>query len=149
MIQRISQLIKSKKISASQFADEIGVQRSSVSHVLSGRNKPSLDFVMKILNTYPDVQPEWLLSGKGSMLAGLDLSDENTEEPRTDFNSIELDEQGHIGSDMKDKSDERGSLPGTRIKKSGHRKAGTGSGSVQKIVLFFNDGTFQEFSPDR
>ena len=52
-------------LSAASFADKIGVQRSSISHILSGRNKPSLDFVMKILNTYPEVDLYWILNGKG------------------------------------------------------------------------------------
>lgn len=52
--------------SASSFSDKIGVQRSSISHILSGRNKPSLDFVMKILSSYPEVELYWLLNGKGS-----------------------------------------------------------------------------------
>jgi len=69
MLERISKLIKTKKLSSSQFADEIGVQRSSVSHVLSGRNKPSLDFVTKILTAYEDINSEWLLIGKGNMFS--------------------------------------------------------------------------------
>ena len=51
--------------SASSFAENIGVQRSSISHILSGRNKPSLDFVMKILSFYKEVELYWLLNGKG------------------------------------------------------------------------------------
>ncbi|MEM9985346.1 MAG: helix-turn-helix transcriptional regulator, partial [Bacteroidota bacterium] len=53
-------------LSASQFADQVGVQRSSISHILSGRNKPSLDFVLKVTNTFKDVDIYWLLNGKGS-----------------------------------------------------------------------------------
>ena len=51
--------------SASSFAEKIGVQRSSISHILSGRNKPSLDFVMKVLSSFPEVELYWLLNGKG------------------------------------------------------------------------------------
>lgn len=50
---------------ASSFAEKIGVQRSSISHILSGRNKPSLEFVLKILSSYPEVELYWLLNGKG------------------------------------------------------------------------------------
>ena len=53
-------------MSASSFADKINVQRSSISHLLSGRNKPSLDFVMKVVRTFPDVNLYWLLNGKGN-----------------------------------------------------------------------------------
>ncbi|MDD7885853.1 helix-turn-helix domain-containing protein [Flavivirga sp. 57AJ16] len=51
--------------SASSFAEKIGVQRSSISHILSSRNKPSLDFVLKILSAYPEVDLYWLFNGKG------------------------------------------------------------------------------------
>lgn len=67
MLDRINLLMQAKNLAASQFADQIGVQRSSVSHVLSGRNKPSLDFVMRIIRTYPELSLEWILMGKGSM----------------------------------------------------------------------------------
>lgn len=67
MTDRISLILRTKNINASQFADEIGVQRSSISHVLSGRNKPSLEFVQRILKRYPEINPDWLLFGKGAM----------------------------------------------------------------------------------
>ncbi|WP_369994911.1 helix-turn-helix domain-containing protein [Winogradskyella sp.] len=51
---------------ASSFAEKIGVQRSSISHILSGRNKPSLDFVMKVLHSFPEVELYWLMNGKGT-----------------------------------------------------------------------------------
>lgn len=79
MIDRITLLLKTRNISASQFADEIGVQRSSISHVLSGRNKPSLDFIQKILVRYPEINPDWLLFGKGSMNLEYNLFSELTD----------------------------------------------------------------------
>ena len=68
MIDRIQLILKTKNLSSSQFADEIQVQRSSISHILSGRNKPSLDFIMKILSTYSEVNADWLIFGKGQMV---------------------------------------------------------------------------------
>jgi transcriptional regulator with XRE-family HTH domain len=65
MKDRILLLIKAKNMTAAQFADQIGVQKSSISHILSGRNNASLDFVQKILITFPEVSTEWLLFGKG------------------------------------------------------------------------------------
>lgn len=75
MIDRISLLIKAKNLSAAQFADEIGVQRSSISHLMSGRNKPSLDLIQKTLQRFPEVSSEWLLFGKGEMVRELNLFD--------------------------------------------------------------------------
>lgn len=69
MIQeRIRLLMQSRSLNPTQFADEIGVQRSSISHILSGRNNPSLDIVTKILNRFPDIDSNWLVLGKGSLV---------------------------------------------------------------------------------
>lgn len=54
------------QLNASAFADKIGVQRSSLSHLLSGRNKPSLEFIMKIVEAFPEVDLYWLVTNKGS-----------------------------------------------------------------------------------
>lgn len=63
---RLQKLLDYYDLSASGFATKIGVQRSSISHVLSGRNKPSLDFVMKLLHNFNEVSIEWLVDGKGT-----------------------------------------------------------------------------------
>lgn len=64
-ILRLKKVMDFHQLTASNFADLISVQRSSISHILSGRNKPSLDFVLKITNKFPDVDMYWLLNGKG------------------------------------------------------------------------------------
>lgn len=61
---RLLEILEKKSLSASQFAEKIGVQRSSVSHILSGRNKPSLDFIIKINSVFNDISLEWLINGK-------------------------------------------------------------------------------------
>ena len=76
MIDRINLIMRAKNITASQFADEINIQRSGMSHIMSGRNKPSLDFVMRVLNRYPEIDTNWLLFGKGEMYKSA-----NTQEP--------------------------------------------------------------------
>ncbi len=65
-IERLQKVMQHYQLSAATFADEINVQRSSISHLLSGRNKPSLDFVLKVLARYETVDLYWLLNGKGS-----------------------------------------------------------------------------------
>ena len=64
--KRLQKVIDFYGESASSFAEKISVQRSSISHILSGRNKPSLDFIMKVLSSYPEVELYWLLNGKGT-----------------------------------------------------------------------------------
>src|SRR5210317_2151913 len=63
---RLRKIMEYHQLSASAFADAIGVQRSSISHLLSGRNKPSLDFVLKVVREFPEVNLYWLLNGKGN-----------------------------------------------------------------------------------
>ncbi len=65
-VNRLEKVIRFYGLSASSFAEKIGVQRSSISHILSARNKPSLEFIMKVLSSFPEVDLYWLLNGKGS-----------------------------------------------------------------------------------
>lgn len=67
MKRQIEQLLVEHKLTSAQFADIIGVQRSSISHIISGRNKPSYDFIQKILLKYPDINANWLITGNGDM----------------------------------------------------------------------------------
>jgi len=66
MTERFKLLLEQLRLSPSGFADKIGIQRSSVSHVFSGRNKPSIDFLEKILNVYPEIDVTWLITGRVS-----------------------------------------------------------------------------------
>jgi len=74
MKDRIILLIKAKNLTAAQFADEIGVQKSSISHIISGRNNASLDFIQKVLLRYPDVSMDWLMFGKGPIFRSIETS---------------------------------------------------------------------------
>lgn len=62
--ERVVKVMEDQGLSSSQMADRIGVQRSAISHILSGRNKPSLDFILKVLNSFSDVSSDWLLKGE-------------------------------------------------------------------------------------
>lgn len=64
-IKRLEEILNFYQLSASAFADQIGVQRSSMSHLLSGRNKPSLDFVLKVCDVFDQVTLPWFLKGEG------------------------------------------------------------------------------------
>ena len=70
MKERILEFLKAENKSSAQLADEIGVQPSGISHILSGRNNPSLDFVIKMLDKYRFLSTEWLLFGKGYDVQG-------------------------------------------------------------------------------
>lgn len=78
--KRLQQILDYYGLSAAAFAEKIGVQRSSISHILSGRNKPSLDFVMKILSSFEEVDTYWLLNGKGNFPS---TKEANASSPKT------------------------------------------------------------------
>jgi transcriptional regulator with XRE-family HTH domain len=69
MKERILQILKHTGMTATKLADEIGVQRSGISHMISGRNQPSYDFMIKLLKRFPELSAEWLLRGKGQMIS--------------------------------------------------------------------------------
>ncbi len=76
MINRINLILQAKNITAKQFAEEIGIQPSGMSHILSGRNNPSLEFVNKVIRRYPEIDANWLLLGKGQMYGQLGMRNE-------------------------------------------------------------------------
>ncbi|GAB1415227.1 helix-turn-helix transcriptional regulator [Paludibacter sp.] len=65
--ERIERILQMEKLSIGQFAQEIGITNSSLSHILNERNRPSLDVIKKILNRYPNINSDWLIFGQGSM----------------------------------------------------------------------------------
>lgn len=69
-IQRLLDFLDQKEMNASTLADRLGIQRSGISHIISGRNNPSLDFVMKFLDAFPEVSFEWLIYGKENLTLG-------------------------------------------------------------------------------
>ena len=80
--ERLKKVMDHYQLSAAAFADKIDVQRSSISHLLSGRNRPSLDFVLKVLDVFPAIELYWLLNGKGTFpksdMAPTVISDDHT-----------------------------------------------------------------------
>jgi len=116
IVERIDQIIQEQQLTSAGFADAIGVQRSSISHVLSGRNKPSLDFILKVLEAFPYISPDWLLFG------------DNKPSPPTSTSDNKLIK--------KDDSREDGSY--SNIKSSSDSE-------IDKIVFFFKDGRFETY----
>lgn len=78
--ERLQLILKMHNLTPSVFADKLGVQRSNVSHVISGRNKPSLDFLEKIILNFPRVNAHWLLTGQMSTSPEVKLEMKKAEE---------------------------------------------------------------------
>ncbi len=140
MKERISAFLRSENKTSAQFAEEIGVQPSGISHILSGRNKPSLDFVVKMLETYPSLSVEWLLFGKGQMyrektLAELFNSEINPMPEQKETATIKADD----GDLIREKN---GIIVSDQV-------AGNKNGclKINRIVWFYDDNTFREYFP--
>ncbi len=129
-IKRLEKILEYYQFSASTFADKIGVQRSSLSHLLSGRNKPSLDFVMKITREFEEVDLYWLLNGKGNF-------PKNT-------NSI-IEPSPKIANEKVNASlfDDKELIP-LEQKKSPTENT-IGDENIERIVVFYKDGTFKTY----
>jgi len=67
MVERIKQIMEYYQLTPAAFAEQIGINRSNLTHLFSGRNQPSLDLAKKILHCYPDIKTEWLIMGVGQM----------------------------------------------------------------------------------
>jgi len=140
--KRIEKIIAYYELSASAFADKVGVQRSSISHIISGRNKPSLDFVMKIMEAFPEVDLYWLLMGKGTF-----PSVEKKEVPPTPAPP----DQGSPSTDLftQIKSPE----PSTSVpaEKSEFKKTSEENihkehiSQIERVIVFYKDGTFRNY----
>ena len=138
MIERIRKLILSKNLNAAQFADQIGVQRSSISHVLSGRNNPSLEFIQKILNTFPDIASDWLISGIGEI------------DQKSELKSTSLFEIDKVDDPL---SENIGKMRPRDLKKDyGQKKPEdltvlADNKSIERVIIFYKDGKFKEYTP--
>lgn len=120
--KRLKEVIEHYNLSSSAFAELINVQRSSISHVLSGRNKPSLDFITKLNTSLPDVNLYWLLNGSGEMI----LNSHSSVAGKSDKNF----ENGENKS--KDETTSKNMILNN-------------DKSIARIVLFYKDGTFSDY----
>ncbi len=140
MKDRILSFLKSENKTSAQFAEEIGVQPSGISHILSGRNKPSLDFIMKMLETYPFLSIEWLLFGKGLMYREKTLTELFNNEERSQPES-------HVAGEIPEKTEET-AYEGSEVPASARvEKRSTDNLKINRIVWFYNDNTFREYFP--
>lgn len=146
MKDRIQQIIDREGITPSRFAEIIGIQRSAMSHILSGRNNPSLDVLTKVLQKFDYINTDWLLFGKGNMLKverssqHTSLLDENAVFPsivQGDPEYSNLEELRKPSLQMQPVVKERIVLKETPQK------------IVSKILIFYSDNTYDTFVPER
>jgi transcriptional regulator with XRE-family HTH domain len=143
MKERLLEFLRAENKSSAQLAEDIGVQASGISHILSGRNNPSLDFILKMLEKYQFLSTDWLLFGKGSMYKDAkmqNLFDYGTEKER---GSDKMQSKGgQIRPDIEFTDIVKSVKPGDHaipVEKS--------TSDVIKIVWFYENSSFEEFFP--
>jgi transcriptional regulator with XRE-family HTH domain len=154
---RIEKIMQSEAMNAVQFASEIGIQGSTLSHILNGRNKPSLEVVMKILKRFDYVNSDWLIFGEGSM----NRTERQSKTP-TLFDSQDLSNLDTINYIKK--SEQKDELIQPSIRQNVEQKEITNESAkaqkiddnkisspviekaIRRIIVYFNDNTFQEFT---
>ncbi len=153
MEKRLLLFLQSEDLNPTRFADKIGVQRSSISHILSGRNKPSYDFLLKTLEAFPLLNAEWLLTGKGKMyksetLGQASLFDQVTSEendkPVVNEDKSSLKQALRENVDMRNISVENEEVERVEnvVYKSKQEKKNI---NIEKIVIFYSDKTYCDY----
>ena len=148
-IKRLEIILDYYSLNASAFADKIGVQRSSLSHLLSGRNKPSLDFILKILDVFPDVDLYWILNGKGNFPKNSDEKKTEIIAEKTISAPTPIPQNQNAGNLFSSseipvvKNTFENSKPITNE----NITISTSSNEIDKIVIFYKNGTFKDYKP--
>ncbi len=124
---RLEKIMDYYDLSAAGFAEAIEVGRSSISHILSGRNKPSLDFVLKVVQSFPEVELYWLLNGKGSFPLS-EIKKEPSASPAS-----------KIAESAKESLSIKKTPASISLQNSDEAK------KIKKIVIFYEDGSFEAY----
>ena len=159
---KIKQILIERNLTPSYFADEIGVQRSSISHILSGRNRPSFDIIQKIIRRFPDLGYEWIMEEEpqphsSSVQLGYSTARTNAQPAPVNQRDRFITQPAAISSPMNMRN-QRDELPpllqSAKTSSSESQSFGvdpTASTSVEKkverILIFYTDGSFREYAP--
>ncbi len=127
---RLRLILDKERLTSSQFAKIVGYRPSSISHILSGRNKPGFDFIQEILKKFDSINSEWLILGRGEMYKTVDKVIDNNKESaiRESINTrkVESEPDPPYVSNVKVKSDGK---------------------VIVKVLVFYSDQTFTEYIP--
>ncbi len=146
MKDRLSKIITTEGLTPSLLADEMGIQRSGISHILSGRNQPSFDFLRKLLIRFPKLNANWLISGEGPMYLSTDTVTSDL------FASSNVAEKTRETSDITPKPQnlspregDKNTLPDRTLDPSPPERI---KKTIEAIITFYTDKTFTAYSPE-
>lgn len=138
MIERLKLILDYYNLSASSFADKIDVPRSSISHLLSGRNKPSLDFIIKVETAFDEVDLNWLVYGKGNF-------PKNTENHKKEI-KIEKSEAPSLFNENPVFDQEPEKKSNTQFSENpSKQKESAAFREIKNILVLYDDGTFEDY----
>ena len=157
--EKIREFIIYKDLQPSKLADELGISRPMMSHVLSGRNKPNMEIIMKILSKYPDLNPEWLNGNAPNMFregaSQESYLQENRQENKYEkqetkyitpaITSIVFDNKQETEEKYQDKSQENRQeqkQEGENQQKKSKKSEGK---TIEKIIVFYTDKSFDTY----
>ena len=139
-IKRLEIILDYYNLSASAFADKINVQRSSLSHLLSGRNKPSLDFIIKVIEVFPEVDLYWILNGKGTFpKSEKNFSIQSTKQ------EVTSDETNTPDLFSTDQTNSKQPFINNEIGKKTISLSNNDAKTIERIVIFYTDGSFKNY----
>lgn len=147
MRERIFKIMEKEGLTSSRFAEAIGIQRSAMSHIVSGRNNPSLDVITKILERFPYVNSNWLLFGKGEMCKS--ESEPDSMPSLFSENEINQPEVRMETENRKDLGVQKGVYSGKQPEPEKITFIEKPSKNISKIMIFYSDNTFDTFVPEK
>lgn len=139
-IKRLEIILDYYNLSASAFADKINVQRSSLSHLLSGRNKPSLDFIIKVIEVFPEVDLYWILNGKGTF-----PKSEKNFSVQSDKQELSFDEINTLDLFSTVQTNSKPSPVNNEMEKKTISLSNSEVKTIERIVIFYSDGSFKNY----
>lgn len=145
MKDRIEHIMRAKNLKASDFAALLGIQPSGVSHILAGRNKPSLEFVKRIKEVFPEYNLDWIIFGTGPITTSepFHVSSNPTQDSvPVHEDTIPFDFETDAGTDTDSLDD---TLPQTDPDLSSRPDAN--NNAVKSMVVLYEDGTFETYLP--
>lgn len=148
--ERLLQIFEYYSLSSTQFADKIGVQRSTLSHLLSNRNKPSLDFLLKIIEHFPELNLYWLADGSKQMFSQKNETDQNfktssnlTEDITQNANDFEIDDVEE--SSLHATKENVENLVQYEVPQKIMDMSVEQNLEIDYIVIFYKDGSFKRY----
>ncbi len=144
MKERIIKIMECERMGQAQFASAIGIQRAAMSHIISGRNNPSLDVMTKILHRYPQINPDWLLLGKGEMLRDNTPAMVPADNIAKNPPQIQVVPEGHQELPFQESRKEL-----ENSEKTWAVSVEKPSKTVSKIMVFYSDNTYDTFVPEK